>query len=182
MPIQKITQQELIAKSIVVFRTKGYHATSMQDLATACGLTKGLFYHYHKSKKDLMLAVLTEVNSHFETRFFSKLRDNSISYLERKQIFIEKSNQLFDLETGGCIMGNTGLESLSQNPEFRPLLKAFFQNWEEAMVVMFSSKYDFELSRQKAKQAIVDLEGSLILMQIFQDGSYLKSSLERILT
>ena len=33
MPVQKITKAEILLKSSDVFRVKGYHNTSMQDLA-----------------------------------------------------------------------------------------------------------------------------------------------------
>src|SRR5207237_720702 len=40
-----------------LFREKGYHATSMQDIATAVGLYKGSLYHYIGSKEDLLARV-----------------------------------------------------------------------------------------------------------------------------
>jgi AcrR family transcriptional regulator len=40
-----------------LFREKGYHATSMQDIAAAVGLYKGSLYHYIGSKEDLLVQV-----------------------------------------------------------------------------------------------------------------------------
>jgi AcrR family transcriptional regulator len=40
-----------------LFREKGYHATSMQDIASAVGLYKGSLYHYIGSKEDLLAQV-----------------------------------------------------------------------------------------------------------------------------
>jgi AcrR family transcriptional regulator len=40
-----------------LFREKGYHATSMQDIAAALGLYKGSLYHYIGSKEDLLVQV-----------------------------------------------------------------------------------------------------------------------------
>jgi AcrR family transcriptional regulator len=40
-----------------LFHEKGYHATSMQDIAAALGLYKGSLYHYIGSKEDLLLQV-----------------------------------------------------------------------------------------------------------------------------
>ena len=36
------------------FREKGYHGTSMQDIADAVGLLKGSLYHYIRSKEELL--------------------------------------------------------------------------------------------------------------------------------
>jgi AcrR family transcriptional regulator len=61
--------EEVYAAALRLFREKGYHATSMQDIAQAVGLYKGSLYHYIGSKEDLLVrvfergmgALLTEV-------------------------------------------------------------------------------------------------------------------------
>jgi TetR/AcrR family transcriptional regulator, cholesterol catabolism regulator len=40
-----------------LFREKGYHATSMQDIAGVVGLYKGSLYHYIGGKEDLLIQV-----------------------------------------------------------------------------------------------------------------------------
>ncbi|HEX8657003.1 MAG TPA: TetR/AcrR family transcriptional regulator [Hymenobacter sp.] len=57
MPIQKITRKELLRTCIQVFRKQGYYRTSIQDLAQATGLTKGVFYHHFASKEEIMHTV-----------------------------------------------------------------------------------------------------------------------------
>ncbi len=52
-------EDELRAAAIRLFREKGYHGTSMQDIADALGLYKGSLYHYIRSKEEL-LARLSE--------------------------------------------------------------------------------------------------------------------------
>lgn len=47
--------QELLETALRLFREKGYHATSMQDIADALGLRKASLYHYIKSKEDLLV-------------------------------------------------------------------------------------------------------------------------------
>ncbi len=49
--------EEVYATALRLFREKGYHATSMQDIATAVGLYKGSLYHYIGSKEDLLVRV-----------------------------------------------------------------------------------------------------------------------------
>ena len=41
-----------------LFATKGVNATSVQEIVTACGISKGAFYLYFKSKDELLLATL----------------------------------------------------------------------------------------------------------------------------
>jgi AcrR family transcriptional regulator len=49
--------EEVYAAALRLFREKGYHATSMQDIAQAVGLYKGSLYHYIGGKEDLLAQV-----------------------------------------------------------------------------------------------------------------------------
>ena len=47
-------EEEIRAAAFRIFREKGYHGTSMQDIADAVGLLKGSLYHYIRSKEELL--------------------------------------------------------------------------------------------------------------------------------
>ena len=49
--------EEVYVAALRLFREKGYHATSMQDIAGAVGLYKGSLYHYIGGKEDLLVQV-----------------------------------------------------------------------------------------------------------------------------
>jgi len=49
--------EEVYAAALRLFTQKGYHATSMQDIAAAVGLYKGSLYHYIGGKEDLLAQV-----------------------------------------------------------------------------------------------------------------------------
>src|SRR5437764_15224239 len=49
--------EQVYAAALRLFREKGYHATSMQDIAAAVGLYKGSLYHYIGGKEDLLVLV-----------------------------------------------------------------------------------------------------------------------------
>jgi AcrR family transcriptional regulator len=49
--------EEVYAAALRLFRAKGYHATSMQDIADEVGLYKGSLYHYIGGKEDLLVQV-----------------------------------------------------------------------------------------------------------------------------
>ena len=56
-PQPRERSEQLYAAALRLFREKGYHATSMQDIADALGLYKGSLYHYIGSKEDLLARV-----------------------------------------------------------------------------------------------------------------------------
>ena len=41
-----------------LFRQRGFHATSMQDLAEDLGMNRGSLYHYIEAKDDLLWAIV----------------------------------------------------------------------------------------------------------------------------
>src|SRR5699024_2828226 len=45
---------EILDNALVVLATKGFHATTIQDIADASNLTKGGLYHYLKSKDEIL--------------------------------------------------------------------------------------------------------------------------------
>jgi AcrR family transcriptional regulator len=51
--------EELLAAAVRLFRERGYHATSMQDLAEAVGVQRGSLYHYIAAKEDLLWEIMT---------------------------------------------------------------------------------------------------------------------------
>lgn len=47
---------KILNAALSVIRTKGYSATSVDDLCLTAGVTKGAFFHHFKSKEDLAVA------------------------------------------------------------------------------------------------------------------------------
>ena len=54
-------QQEVVATAARLFATRGYQATSMQDLTQATGLAAGGLYHYIGSKEQLLFRICDEL-------------------------------------------------------------------------------------------------------------------------
>lgn len=47
-------EADIYTAALRLFREKGYHATSMQDIGAAVGLNKGSLYHHIQSKEQLL--------------------------------------------------------------------------------------------------------------------------------
>jgi TetR/AcrR family transcriptional repressor of nem operon len=50
------SKTKLLDAALTVIRTKGYAATTVDDICHAAGVTKGSFFHHFKSKDELALA------------------------------------------------------------------------------------------------------------------------------
>jgi len=47
----------ILAHAARLFALRGYHATSMNQVAEACGLSKATLYHYHRDKYSLLVNI-----------------------------------------------------------------------------------------------------------------------------
>ena len=50
--------EALLSEALTLFITQGYHATTVEEIAQAAGLTKGAVYFYFKSKANVLMALL----------------------------------------------------------------------------------------------------------------------------
>lgn len=87
-----MTREGIIQAAARIFSEKGYHATSMQDIAEAVNLQKASLYHHFSSKQEILAEILDEaldlINSRLElvlsqaTSPDEKLRQAMISYFQ----------------------------------------------------------------------------------------------------
>ncbi len=54
-------RSQLLETAIHVFAERGYHTTSMNDVAESAGVTKPVLYQHFSSKRELFVEVLTDV-------------------------------------------------------------------------------------------------------------------------
>jgi AcrR family transcriptional regulator len=48
----------IVEQAARLFAERGFHGTSIADLAEACGISKSLVYHYYASKEDILFDVM----------------------------------------------------------------------------------------------------------------------------
>ncbi|RPJ20620.1 MAG: TetR/AcrR family transcriptional regulator [Chloroflexi bacterium] len=53
-----MTREDILEAAAQVFRQKGFHGASMQDIAKAVSLQKASLYHHVSSKQEILLALL----------------------------------------------------------------------------------------------------------------------------
>lgn len=51
-----------------LFATKGYQATTIEDLMAACGIAKGTLYYHFKGKEEVLLALVVRTVAEMTTR------------------------------------------------------------------------------------------------------------------
>jgi len=89
--------QEILATARGLFFTKGYDATSVNDIISAIGIAKGTFYHYFDSKEDLMIALADQITDEAVNIISNITEDSSLSAGKKFQkIFSQTGNWKMD--------------------------------------------------------------------------------------
>lgn len=181
MPKQKVDEQLIIIESLKLFRKQSYYHTSMADIAAACGLQKGSLYHYFPSKEDLMKKVIRTVHEYFKSKVFAFAYDKSLTPNDRLEKLFDAAEEIFLNEETGSLMGNVGVESALMVPEFAELVRHFFTDFFHAIKTIYLDKYPEDIADELAERSVAEIEGSLMFSRVFNDHSYLKNTIKRVL-
>ena len=81
-------RQRIILEALRLFSLKGFLSTSVQDILTAAGASKGGLYNHFKSKEDLFFAVLDEARRIW--------RENNLAGFDQIDKPVEKVKKLLN--------------------------------------------------------------------------------------
>ena len=73
-----MTKEEILDAAAQIFRLKGYHATSMNDIAGAVNLQKASLYHHVSSKQEILLELLDQAIELLTEQILVVVQDESI--------------------------------------------------------------------------------------------------------
>ena len=126
MPKPNVKEQ-IVAASLTLLHSKGFNATSVQDITEAAGVPKGSFYNHFTSKDELGVEVLQRYTA-LVGQIGALLSDSSLPPLERVRNYFAKlieSNVATEFNAG-CMLGNFSTELSNQSPAIRQTARASF--------------------------------------------------------
>ncbi|MBZ5200571.1 TetR/AcrR family transcriptional regulator [Planomicrobium chinense] len=80
-------REELMNQAVHFFSLKGFHQTSVQEIAQASGISKGAFYKHFDSKENLFMDILVRFHDELNAELASP---DSKEGLTKKQVFVKK--------------------------------------------------------------------------------------------
>ncbi len=115
------SKTRLLDATIKVVRTKGYHATRVEDVCAEAGVTKGSFFHHFKSKDDLALAAVERWKESTTAFFGNAPYHQAADPLDRVLAYLEfrKSILTGELPEFTCFVGTMVQEIYATNPQLR---------------------------------------------------------------
>lgn len=123
---------QLLRTGVVVFTEKGFHNTSLDELAAAAQVPKGSFAYYFGSKDGYALGVIDAYANYFNRKLDSILSDVTVDPLTRLEKFMDEAirgMERFEFKRG-CLVGNLGQELAALNDPLRQALLVTLRGWQ----------------------------------------------------
>jgi AcrR family transcriptional regulator len=128
------TRQFIIEKTAPVFNAKGFAGTSLTDLTSATGLTKGSIYGNFANKDEVALAAFdfnfNQVTQYIKTRILAT--DQAI---ERLLVYPRVYRNFLDIPflQPGCPILNTATEADDTHPQLREKAGSALAFWKKSI-------------------------------------------------
>ena len=163
------TKSRILKAARSLYSTHGCDGTTLDDIITASGITKGAFYHYFKSKDSLCEETLDDVILDYKN--LTESIDADIEPIEQLRWLIRK---IADLNTSGqwvnCrLMLRFSTDSHESNPEIQRKIKQFWQwytGFFEELIIKSSqaSQLDSQLEPKTLARLLMSvLAGAVVL-------------------
>jgi TetR/AcrR family transcriptional repressor of nem operon len=179
MPTIKTSKEEVLMKASQLIRQRGYAYTSMSDLAEACAIKPSHFYYYFENKEALMTAILENALQLFREHILIFASDENLTPIEKLDKMLRRMAKAFLYTEGGCLMGNTVLETAYFEPKFVDILRAFFNEFIHALTLVYQAKYTETFARSLAEQVVQDLEGGIMLSLLYREERFMMNAFNR---
>ncbi len=123
------TKCKLVDASVTLMRKQGFHATTVDDICSAAGVTKGGFFHYFKSKEDVARATIEWAGESKAREFreapYRQLAD-PLDRVYGRLDFAKESYGGPNRVTKGCPIGMIAQELSATHPELRNVCQDYF--------------------------------------------------------
>jgi TetR/AcrR family transcriptional repressor of nem operon len=120
------TRQQIIDTAAKLFASRGFYGTSMSDLASAAGLTKGAFYHHFENKDALFFAVIQLVREKWQRAVGVEVVQAHHA-LDQIMILLDSHARLLRKEPTLClVMHGLTAEMEDTNPAFLEALQGVY--------------------------------------------------------
>jgi len=134
--IKKQTRDLILDVTFSIIYQHGYNATGISAILKECNIPKGSLYHYFKSKKELVLAMIKERLSPKMDMLFSLEKDDSKSSIDLIIETIEKISNNENLVKYNCPLNRLNIELSNSDKDFEKELNKIFENIQNRINVL----------------------------------------------
>ena len=152
----QLGRKKILDAALKLFTDRGYHKTTVAEIAREAGVSKGLTYNYYKSKEELLFAIIDHASeSMFEVAdqlvSGAGYQTALLNFLDAYFHFLKSNREYLSLQIG-----------LLLQPDLKDLVRPMLQSRGDRLYKMTQTM--FKRSRvftpdQAAKRLMTELDG-----------------------
>ncbi len=179
-------REKLIEAAQALMLSRGYPATTVDEICEMAGVSKGSFYHFFRTKEDMGLAVLEAFQARNDRLIADGPQAGVADPVERALALVDHLIAAAgEMWGSGCLLGNFALDLAETNPTIRQDVSDRFRRvaagLSEGMAPLAAEAGvpDGPSAEELAEQFIIVVEGALVLAKAHKDWSYVTRALDR---
>jgi len=180
------TRDRILDVATTLMNQKGIGATTIQDIASALEMKKAsLYFHFH-DKDAICCAVLERAFEDFRGFLTDALQGDTagkqLDNFFNKALEKHRSSDF----VGGCIFGNSALETSDSNTKFAEIIRLVFEEWSGMLCKTIETAQSEGQVRNDlpaallATQIIATIEGGIMLSRLYKDERPMRECLDML--
>ena len=138
MKKEQPTREKILDVVFELVYIHGYNGTSMSMILEACGIPKGSLYHFFKSKKEMVLAVVKERIGPKMNQFFGFEPEEGVDGIDSIIYTVLKIAQTPMLIQHGCPLNRLNQEMTPVDEEFDREITLIYEHLKERILNLLS--------------------------------------------
>lgn len=169
----EVTREKILRKSGILFNTRGYKATSISDITTATGFTKGAIYRHFESKDHLERESLYYLSSVMFEDLRTRVRKQLTAGDKLRAVFGYFESYVTEpVVKGGCPLLNAAVESDDALPGLKKTAVKILEMLHQSVMTILDNGIRYrqlrpDLDREFfATLVIASLEGAIMMSKL----------------
>ena len=183
----EFTKEKILKKSGLLFNTQGYKSTSLSDITTATGFTKGAIYRHFKSKEELEKETLFHLSSVMFERLKGKIKEKDNAPDKLRAIFYNFESFVTDPPIkGGCPLLNVAIEADDAHPILRKGAVKILDILRDSLITVINNGIKYKQIKPGvdaefyATVIIAALEGAIMMSKLRGNNDDIKRILKHL--
>ncbi len=174
-----MSKDTAVPQLLTVFQRYGYEGATLAKLSVATGLGKASLYHYFpKGKEEMAAAVLDYLDRGLQENILAPLY-SKLPPLDRLIAMNDRIDEFYCHGSQACLLA---LLSVGEAHDlFQPQIQRTLTLWIDGLTtVAIETGIDPQISRQRAEDAVLQIQGALVLARGLNDPAIFKRILQRL--
>jgi TetR/AcrR family transcriptional repressor of nem operon len=168
------TKEKLVDAARRLMLSKGYAATTVDEICEEAVLSKGSFYHFFSTKEEIGLAALEAFHQRGQKRLSEGPFTAVADPVERVFSFVDHAESVSkDLWSEGCLLGTFAVDLAETHPAVRKRVSELFDksiaNLAKVFEPIASKNKNGPSAQELAEHFISLLEGAIVLGKAYDD-------------